>query len=429
MHLSASSFALVLLLTAVAQPAHADPAAQARFFDEVAREHYSARRYREALSAFFEEQRLAPNPRTVFNIALCFERLDDPARAFAFYEEYLTAGEAAPERTSYADKAKAKLAGRVARVRVESTPAGAEIYIDERQYGSYGRTPRDVVVSPGAHEVFLELAGHRAVAQKVTVGRGKAAAVSATLDTLEGKLSVTSQPEAEVQVRDEAGRTLFTSKSPATFKLPAGVYRVAASAPEHATVETLIRVRADENTTQAYTLPAAERAMSEVVFTSNVTGAVVEVDGEPIGFSPVVGELTAGPHNLKIMHPDRQPYASHIEVREGQRAWLTAQLEPPAYTERSSLTWLSGGLGIAVLGAGGLVGVLANQRHSDFEAAEAAGAAQALELRSDGRTLNVTADALMITGAIGVVTSVVLYFVTEREVSKPSSGSVSWEAQ
>lgn len=418
------------LLTALAPlAAHADDAAQARFFDELAREHYAKKRYRQALEAFFEEHRLAPNPRIVFNIGLCFERLGDPARAYAYYEEYLASGEVSEERRAYAEEAKARLSSRVARVQVRTEPPGAEIFVDEREHGSYGRSPREIVVIPGAHRIQVELPGHRLASETVEVGRGAGAEVALTLSPILGTLAVTADPPAEIQVRDEDGRTLESGKSPFEARLPVGVYVVAATAPDRQGAQTLLRVEADARTEHRFVLAPTVRAKGEVVFTSNVRGALVEVDGEPIGFAPVVGELDEGAHELKISHPERLPYVAPFEVRPAQRAWLTAQLEPPPRTERSSLTWVSGGLGLAFLAAGGVVGVLANQRHADFEAAQAAGADDALELRADGRTLNTTADALMITGAISVVTSVVLFFVTEREIVTESSGSVSWEAR
>ncbi|MEO1230830.1 MAG: hypothetical protein AAFZ18_18195, partial [Myxococcota bacterium] len=58
-------------------PARADLAAQARFHERQGRDHYERGRYREALREFFALRRIAPLPRTTFNIALCFDQLGE----------------------------------------------------------------------------------------------------------------------------------------------------------------------------------------------------------------------------------------------------------------------------------------------------------------------------------------------------------------
>src|SRR5262245_60591162 len=104
-------FALTIVLGCLlaGDPAHADPAAQARFHDELARQHYKARRYEQALREFFLEQRISPNPRIAFNIALCFQDLKRNEEAFQYLTEYLESSDDDPERRAYAEKAVQKL--------------------------------------------------------------------------------------------------------------------------------------------------------------------------------------------------------------------------------------------------------------------------------------------------------------------------------
>lgn len=65
--------------------------------------------------------------------------------------------------------------------------------------------------------------------------------------------------------------------------------------------------------------------------------------------------------------------------------------------------WVSGGLGVAALAAGGVVGLQARQRLDDQRKAGAAGDADAWQrYRKDVRSLSLTADALFVAGVTGV---------------------------
>ena len=420
---------LVACLCLWSGSARADDAAQARFFDQLARRHYAAGEYREALRAFFEEQRLAPNPRIAFNIALCFERLDEKASAYTYYVEYLGSRDEDPTRRQYAEVARNRLGKTISRVKVTSSPPGAEIFVDDETYGSYGRTPREIVVEPGRHQISLRLRGYRPASRQFDVAKGRGLEAEFALEPMQGTLQVESTPVATAQIRDTEGRTVAEGPTPFTRDLPEGVYVLSLTAPQHQSVEGVVRIKTDETVEQTYSLAALEARTAEVVFTSNVTGALVEVDGEPVGFAPVVSKLPEGEHSLRISHPDRAPYASQLDVRPDKRAWLTAQLEPPALTKRSPYAWVSGGLGAALLVAGAAVGVAANDRRADFENAQAARSEDVLAIRDEGQTLNIAADTLLVTGAVALAIGVVLYFVTEEEVATPSSATVAWESE
>ena len=143
----AALIAAVCLLSPTA--ARADAAAQARFHDDQARIHYQKGRFEEAIREFYQSLQLAPNPRITFNIALCFEQLKRPADAFMMFSEYVGSGETSEQRQTYAKNAIASLLPNIARLEVKSEPAGATIYVDRRELGDYGKTPRVIAVKEG----------------------------------------------------------------------------------------------------------------------------------------------------------------------------------------------------------------------------------------------------------------------------------------
>ena len=150
--------ALALLISSVITPraAQADDAEESRFHDALAREHYAARRFEDALREFFEAARLAPSARITFNIAVCFDLMHEENDAYLFFREYADTDDQDPERRRFATEALTRLGATVARVAITSDPVGAEIYVDQRDQGSYGGTPRVLALPPGAHTSTLQ---------------------------------------------------------------------------------------------------------------------------------------------------------------------------------------------------------------------------------------------------------------------------------
>lgn len=80
---------------AAAQPASTE-AARAVQLNEAGAELYAAGNYAGALAAFERAYSLIMEPNLLFNIAGCYERLGQPARAVEYYQRFLLAPEADP---------------------------------------------------------------------------------------------------------------------------------------------------------------------------------------------------------------------------------------------------------------------------------------------------------------------------------------------
>jgi tetratricopeptide (TPR) repeat protein len=82
--------ALVSVTTAHAEPDEARSAAErAREEYELGRDAFDHQRYDEAVAHYLEAYRLAPRPALLFNIALAYERANEPARALEHYRLYV----------------------------------------------------------------------------------------------------------------------------------------------------------------------------------------------------------------------------------------------------------------------------------------------------------------------------------------------------
>jgi hypothetical protein len=149
---------LALLFT-LAPPARADDTAdEADLHFQLGADRYEVGDFKGALEHFLLSNRLVPNRNVVFNIARTYEQLKQLPDAYRYYVLALE-GEMAPQSRKRVEDALARIAPNVAVVRVESDPPGATIFIDRRDLGPRGNTPRARGLPPRHHKVTVDSTG------------------------------------------------------------------------------------------------------------------------------------------------------------------------------------------------------------------------------------------------------------------------------
>ncbi|MCC6214081.1 MAG: PEGA domain-containing protein [Polyangiaceae bacterium] len=411
-------------LVAAAALAHADPAAEARFHDEEARKHYEAGRYDRALEAFFREQRVAPNPRIAFNIALCFAQLGRSEEAYMYFAEYAASSDQDTERRAFTQKSLAELEGKVARVRVKTNPPGARVYVDKLEHGDYGATPRVVALAEGERKIWVELDGHRRAERVVAAKKGQEVTVELSLEAVLGTLSVASSAPGEALVKNAAGEIVAKGATPLAAKIRPGSYEVEVRAKGHKPWRGLAEVVAEASRSVAAAPEPLPKPTGDVTVTANRSGAVVELDGEPAGFTPtILGGVGVGRHRLRVRGDGVREWVGAVDVGADERSWVTVALEPPSATTRASATWVLAGLGGLSLLGSGVTGYMALSNTDDFNASRSAG--ERADLRDRGIALRTASDVMLVTGLVTVGAAAVLYFVTEKVEGRESSATVS----
>jgi hypothetical protein len=101
-----------------------------------------------------------------------------------------------------------------------------------------------------------------------------------------------------------------------------------------------------------------QRLPARLVVSSNVPTALVRLDGQSIGRTPIDLEAEPGRHELEVRAPGHVPHRSLINLEPGGAARVTADLarEPVALTRQ---WWFWGGLGVLVAGAAAVTYVVA----------------------------------------------------------------------
>jgi len=163
-----------------AAPIQADLAEEAQLHFNLGLQAYRARHFPTALAHLLQSNRLAPNSNTTFNVALCYDRLAQPAQAWRFY----AASRQGDERDEDAEAAMARLAPLIGRLSIDSDPPGARVFVERRDLGERGETPLVLALRPGRHEIIVERDGYQPVtfARDLQAGDADSVAVPLTPD-------------------------------------------------------------------------------------------------------------------------------------------------------------------------------------------------------------------------------------------------------
>src|SRR5689334_11581645 len=177
----------LLLVLAIAAPRAARAEGNADEADlefQIAVDAYAAGDFRSALEHFLASNRLVPNKNVVENIARCYEKLadrtKDPDQATTYYADayryFVDASEVETDASVKADitASLARIAPRISVLRVDTTPPGAIIYIDRKDLGSRGKSPRPLALPAGKYKVIVEKPGYEsATIEGVEAKRGE----------------------------------------------------------------------------------------------------------------------------------------------------------------------------------------------------------------------------------------------------------------
>jgi len=415
--------ATAVTLACLSRVTLADPAAESRFHDALARRYYARGQYEEAAREFIYEQRIAPNSRVVFNIGLCLYQLRRPEEAYMSFEEYLASDDQNQDRRATATQLRDRLAAEIARITVTTSPPGARIFVDDRAHGDYGTSPRTIAVAPGTRRVSVELAGHHPAEAAARVERGARIEMAFTPTRIVGALHVASSTRSVAKVKNADGEVIAHGQTPLSVPLPPGVYEVSAATPGHADQSAVAVVREGETTTEMLVPRPLPKPTGDITVTSNISGAMVELDGRRVGFSPtVLGGIEVGEHQLRVHAQGTLAWHDRVIVRAGERAWVTVTLDQPASTIRSPVTWVVGGVGLGALVAGGVTGLLALRNHNEYESATGQ---ERKDLQERGKTLNIATDILLGVGIAGTAAALALYWGTAERRGGSSTAVIA----
>lgn len=311
------------LLTFSGRPAWADDLAdEADLHFRIATERYAARDYRGALEHFLVSNRLVPNRNVIFNIARTYEALQEYPDAFRYYVQALDLEPNAARRPAI-EEALARIRPNVAVINVTTDPPGATVYINRRDLGGRGNTPRLLGFQPGKYKIIVDLQGYEpAEVDNVEAKVGEQTNVAIKLKRIVGTVRVVGETAGTtVRVNDANGPPACTA--PCDLTLPPGRHRLYLSQEGYQPSEQDVNVAAASTVVARYRL---NPLTGSLVVNADERDALVEVDGKPMGFTPAVLNVQSGQRKVRVSLRGFRPVEQTANVVAGQQTRIDISL-------------------------------------------------------------------------------------------------------
>jgi PEGA domain-containing protein len=204
------------------------------------------------------------------------------------------------------------------RIKIDSQPQQAAIYVDNKESGIKGYTPATLRLSKGTYTIILELPGFQPVKKPITVTRSEG-----FIFTLERAVRPATLDVRATSSNDAAnGAQLFVDGAPvgvvpARVEVPAGKHRVEVKKQGYNDWADTADVNEGDQRQMVIDLQQAVKKGALLV-TSDQPGADVFLDGVRKDSTPaLISDIPEGQHSL--------------EVKKGDLSWkqkVTAQLAP-----------------------------------------------------------------------------------------------------
>ncbi len=216
--------------------------------------------------------------------------------------------------------------GHKMRVKIDSAPQQAAVYVDNKDFGIQGYTPVTLKLPKGAYNVILELPGFRTVQKPINVTRSEG-----FIFTMERQARPSVIDVRASQANDTAtGGTLFVDGAqmgtvPARIEVAPGHHLVEVKRPGFKDYRDSADLsEGDQRVMVIELVPDIKKGM--LLVTSDVAGADVFVDGQRRDAAPtLITDLPEGPHTVEV-RKDQAVWRQVVNVVAGQQVKAEAQL-------------------------------------------------------------------------------------------------------
>jgi outer membrane receptor for ferrienterochelin and colicin len=313
--------AVLLLLALLPRAARAsDVADEADLAFALGTQAYRRGDLRGALQQFLLSNRLAHNRNVLYNIARTYEKLSQFPEAYRYYWQALY-GETDPEARARIETELEQIATRVAVVDVQTKPSGAMLYLDRKDLGPRGKSPRRFGVAPGSYKILAELPGyHRAELSLPPLQASQHVAVTLELRQILGQIQVTAPVGGSVRVDDTAAASC---QVPCKLEVAPGRHRLLVEKPGFDSRTVPVDVVANRRVTVA---PTLEPLTGSLVVETDEPGATVQVDGRTLGFTPAVMTLPVGSHEVSVELHGFRGASRRAVIAEGRETKLVFEM-------------------------------------------------------------------------------------------------------
>ncbi|MGC4091044.1 MAG: TonB-dependent receptor [Polyangiaceae bacterium] len=312
---------LALSLTAAGAARADDVADEADLVFSLGAERYKEGDYPRALAYFLASNRLARNRNVLFNIARCYEQLKQFPEAHRYYSRALD-GETDTAALGRINEAINRISPHIAVLQILTDPPGARVFLDRKDLGERGTAPQKIALPPASYRVIAELDGfEEATSEPIEVVVGSERSVALKLKRIVGTIHVTGPVGA--MVRLDAENTPAVCSAPCDAVAPPGQHTVIISRLGYRPLRIPVAIQA--NLTSSIT-PEMVPETGSLVVNSDERDAVIEVDGETLGFTPAILSVPVGKHRVRITLQGFMPVERDVLIREARQTQLEVSL-------------------------------------------------------------------------------------------------------
>lgn len=226
-----------------------------------------------------------------------------------------------------------KKKGRKYKVRIDSAPQQAAIYLDDEKYGIVGYTPWTGSIQSGDWKVIIKKDGYEDATRVVSVKR--------TRRTQETFMPLVKQEQpAILEVRADADKNAFNAQVwvdgqlqgaiPVTIKLGDGRHLVEIKKEGFETFSQWVEMKEGERVNVNPMLRAIKvKEVGAILVNSDVNDAEVYLDGNlQTGTTPtVLSGIIAGPHVIEVRKAPALPWRQTVQVEADKTVKVTAELK------------------------------------------------------------------------------------------------------
>ncbi|MSP63700.1 MAG: PEGA domain-containing protein [Myxococcales bacterium] len=216
------------------------------------------------------------------------------------------------------------------RIKIDSIPQQATIYIDSKAYGVQGYTPSEIKLPKGTYRIILEKEGHKTEEHPIAITRSQPYMFPLVKQARPAILDVRAAND-----QSAAGGSITVDGTPVgavpnQVEVSAGTHTLEVKRPGFNDYRDSVQVGEGERRTMVIALVAQVKPGALLV-TADVAGADVFVDGSRRDSAPaLIGDLPEGDHTVEVKKDGLTPWKQVVRVVAGQQTKVLAQIAPVA---------------------------------------------------------------------------------------------------
>jgi hypothetical protein len=205
-------------------------------------------------------------------------------------------------------------------VNIESKPAEAIVFLDEKEFGN---TPISITdLQPGTCNVKIKMDGYEDWCKTINIINGKVTSLTAELQILPGSVNIQSEPSDSIVLLGniESGKTPITIAD-----LTPGIHSVIVKMEGYENWSENIDIKPNEE----YAFTAVLRKLTgSISIKSNPSKAKIYLDSKEVGTTPnTLKAIDIGPHEFEIRSDGYTSWMESIDINKGKNKKIHVVLQ------------------------------------------------------------------------------------------------------